>query len=283
MNKANFAALRRTVRGNHHILLLLLVTLVNAGCSEFNRALKSTDLEQKWQVAQKYYDKERYEQAIPLLEELIVLTRGTQRSVEVNYKHAKAHFLMEDYTLAGYYLSNYVRTFATSQYAEECAFLSAYCYYKNSPDHELDQTDTRTAIDQMQLFMVRYPNSTLKDSCNNLIDVMRAKLEVKSFESAMQYHHMRNYQAAGVAFRNFNREWPNSKYREEAMWLILKSDQELAVNSVESKKRERLNEAIRSCRNFTDAFPQSPLIGDAERIFRILEQELGTISTTASP
>jgi hypothetical protein len=64
------------------------------------------------------------------------------------------------------------------------------------------------------------------------------------------------------------------------MWLTLKSDHELAINSVEAKKRERLAEAIRSYRNFADAFPQSPLLVDAERIRRIVEQELGTTATT---
>jgi outer membrane protein assembly factor BamD len=278
---AIFAAFRQNVHRPTPRLIPLVFALLGLGaCSEFNKALKSTDLDYKWKVAQDYYERGRYDQSIPLMEELIVLTRGTQRSVEVNYQHAKSHFLMKDYTLAGYYLSNFVRTFPTSPYAEECAFLSAYCYYKNSPDHELDQTDTRTAIDQMQLFMVRHPNSTLKDSCNTLIDRMRTKLEVKAFEGAMQYYHMRNFQAAGVAFRNFNREWPNSQFREEAMWLTLKSDHELAINSVEAKKRERLAEAIRSYRNFADAFPQSPLLVDAERIHRIVEQELGTTATT---
>jgi outer membrane protein assembly factor BamD len=86
------------------------------------------------------------------------------------------------------------------------------------------------------------------------------KLEVKDFHAAKQYYHMRNYQAARVAFKNFNREWPNSKYREDAMYFILKSDYDLAMNSVESKKLERLNEAIKSYHNFADAFPQSVLL-----------------------
>ena len=264
-------------------LALILFAAHLGACSDFNRALKSTDLDLKWEVAQQYYDKESWDRAIPLLEELIVLTRGTQRSQEVNYKHAKAHFQMKDYTLAAYYLANFVRTVPTSGYAEECAFLSAYCYYKNSPNHELDQADTRAAIDQMQLFMVRYPATTLKDSCNTLIDRMRNKLEVKSFESAMQYYHMRNFQAASVAFRNFNREWPNSQYREEAMMLILRSDHEMALNSIESKKRERLQEAIRSYRNFADAFPQSPLLDEAERLHRNLTAELDNKKTTTEP
>ena len=138
-------------------LVLFFTVVLLSACSDFNRALKSTDLDYKWKVAQEYYDKESWDRAIPLMEELIVLTRGTQRSQEVNYKHAKAHFNMKDYTLAAYYLANFVRTFPTSPFAEECSFLSAYCYFKNSPNFELDQADTRAAIDQMQLFMVRYP------------------------------------------------------------------------------------------------------------------------------
>lgn len=270
---------RRMIRPLH--LLLAIVLLVS--CSDFNRALKSTDLEYKWTTAQKYYDQESWDRAIPLLEELIVLTRGTQRSEEVNYKHAKSHFAMKDYTLASYYLANFVRTFPTSKYAEECSFLSAYCYYKNSPIHELDQQDTRIAIDQMQLFMVRYPYTTLKDSCNTLIDRMRDKLELKAYEAAQQYFHMQNYQAASVSLRSFNREWPNSAFREQAMLNILQADHQLALNSIETKRKERLAEAIRSYRNFADAFPQSRSLPEADRINKELTAALERENNRPTP
>ncbi|HQW05164.1 MAG: outer membrane protein assembly factor BamD [Flavobacteriales bacterium] len=256
------------------LLILFLFAALLPGCSEFNKALKSTDLDYKMQVAEKYIAKESYDRAIPLLEELIVLTRGSERSEKVNYLHAHCTYLMKDYTLAAYYLANFVRTFPKSQYAEECAFLSAYCQYQNSPGYELDQSDTRNAMEQMQLFLVRYPNSSLKDSCNTLIDGMRTKLEAKAFHGAQQYHKMRNYQASSVAFKNFNREWPNSKYREDALFFILKSDHELALNSVESKKLERLNEAIKSYHNFADAFPQSVLLPDALKLNKNIEAAL---------
>jgi hypothetical protein len=57
---------------------------------------------------------------------------AAELSEKVNYLHAKSTYGMKDYTLAAYYLANFVRTFPTSQYAEECAFLSAYCQYMNS-------------------------------------------------------------------------------------------------------------------------------------------------------
>lgn len=267
-----------------YLLPLLVFATVLAGCSEFNKAMKAsgdeTGIAYKQEVAEKMMAKESWDRAIPLLEELIVLTRGTARSEKVNYLHAKSTYGMKDYTLAAYYLANFTRTFPKSQYAEECAFLSAYCQYMNSPNYELDQTDTRSAMDQLQLFLVRYPESTLKDSCNSLIDDMRTKLEVKAFHAANQYYHMRNYQAAGVAFRSFAREWPNSKYREDAMYFILQSDYNLAINSVETKKLERLKEAVRSYHNFADAFPKGALLGDAEKLYKNLEAALASASTS---
>jgi len=253
--------------------LLIAVALLTS-CSKFNKALKSTDAAFKMQVAEEYYAKESWDRAIPLLEELIMIKRGTAESEKVNYMHAKSFFNMKDYTLAGYYLANFTRTFPMSQYSEECAFLSAYCFYKNSPSYELDQTDTKNAIDQLQLFMVRYPTTTLKDSCNSLIDGLRSKLEVKAFHAAAQYNRMRNYQAASVAFKDFVRVWPNSKYREDAMLTILKADTELAMNSIESRRAERLKEAIRSYRNFADAYPQSAVFDDAERLHKQLNEAL---------
>jgi outer membrane protein assembly factor BamD len=266
-------------------ILLWLIGLGGASttltsCSEFNRALKSDSLEYKLAVAEKYYAAQNWDRAIPLLEELIVLTRATVRSERVNYLHAKSYMGMKDYIMAGYYLGNFTRTFPTSKYAEECAFLSAICYYKNSPNYELDQTDTRTAIDQFQLFMVRYPNTTLRDSCNAYIDELRMKLEVKAYHGAAQYYRMRNYQAAGVAFRNFVKEWPNSRFREDAMLLILKADHHLAMNSVESRKEERLKEAIRSYHNFVDAFPESVTLPDAQKLHRELVAELERAHTS---
>jgi outer membrane protein assembly factor BamD len=267
---------------------LLFLAMLLSSCGEFSRALKSTDLEYKVEVAQKYYaigekgvapdasrkDRRRarggFERSIPLLEELIVLTRGTARSEQMNYMHAKAHFGMKDYIMASYYLANFTRTFPKSQYAEECAFLSAYCHFKNSPGLDLDQAETRHAIDQLQLFMVRYPQTSLKDSSNALIDDLRYKLERKSYHGARQYYRMRNYQAAGVALRNFVREWPNSEFREEAMFLVLRSDHFLAMNSVETKLDERLGEAIKSYHNFADAFPQSKQLSEADRMHKEL-------------
>ena len=249
-----------------------------SSCSDFNRALKSDSIPYKMEVAEKFYNKGGFDRAIPLLEELILLRRGTAESEKVGYMHAKSYFLMKDYTLGSYYLSNFAKTFPSSQYAEECAFLNAYCFYKNSPSYELDQADTRTALDELQLFMLRYPDTNLRDSCNTLMDQLRLKLEVKAYHSSEQYYHMRNYHAASIAFHDFLRVYPNSRYREDAMLRILYADHQLAQNSIETRKEERLREAIRAYRNFADAYPQSVNMDDAERLHKELNDALDQLS-----
>ncbi|HMN05414.1 MAG TPA: outer membrane protein assembly factor BamD [Flavobacteriales bacterium] len=251
-------------------LALAVAALVLASCSEFNKAVKSTDLKYKYAMAEKYMGKPDYDRAMPLLEELLGLTRGDTLYERVSYYYAKGYFGMKDYIMASYYLGNFAKMFPNSAQAEECSFLSAYCHYKESPEYELDQRDTYTAIDKLELFMVRYPESGLTDSCLTLIGQLRLKLEKKDYHGAQQYLRTRHYEAASEALARFVRKWPNSVYREEALFGILQADHDLAVNSVESKKQARMEAGIRSFNTFADAFPESARMPQARAMLRNL-------------
>ncbi len=261
----------------------LLLVLFLGACSDFNKAVKSKDTAYKLKVAEAYYAKEDYDRAMPLLEELISLTRGDTTFERVSYLHAKGYYGMKDYVLGGYYLENFGKTFPASRYAEECAFLSAMCQYKESPEYELDQTSTTEAIDQFQLFLVRFPETTLQDSCNTLIDVLRAKLEKKEHANAMLYLKTRNYEAASLALREFVKHWPNSAYREAVLFNTLVADHDLAVNSIESKRLLRAQQGMRSFDTFADAFPESERMKEARRMNEDLIELKDRLTKTTNP
>lgn len=265
------------------LLLPLLLVLGATSCSDFSKAVKSTDKNYKYRMAVQYFDKPDYDRAMPLLEELLGLTRGDTLYEQVSYLHAKGYFGMKDYIMAGYYLGNFAKTFPGSARAEECSFLAAYCHYKESPEYELDQADTRQAIDQLELFLVRWPETSLKDSCNGLIDGLRAKLEMKDYAAAEQYLRTRQYRAASLAFATFLAQWPNSGYREQASFNILQADHDLAMNSVESRKVERAQAGIRSFNTFADAFPESRRMPQAKAMLRDLNAQLQRLPETTSP
>lgn len=251
--------------------IYLLVITISAGllhsCSDYNKILKSTDTEKKWEFATAALDSGSCFKALPLLEELVSLTRGTQRAEEVQYKYAEAHFCVNDFYLARYYYSNYAKTFPNSYLVEDVEFKAANCSYFLSPNWSLDQTETRSAIQELQLFMDRFPASAHRDSSQHMINNLRAKLERKSYENAAVYHKIGQYKSATIAMENALKDFPDSKYREKLHFLILDSHYQYALLSTERRKLERFNDATQAFHTFASRFPDSEYFSDARFIY----------------
>jgi len=264
------------------ILIAIMAAGILSGCSEYNKVLKSTDINYKYTKAKEYYDKEYYYKSLPILEELIGLTRGTQLAEDVYFLYAKSHYGVDDYYLANYYLKTFSKTFANSPRSEECLFLAAECSFKLSPSYALDQADTRNALDEYQLFLDTYPNSHLKDSANHQMERLNMKLEKKAYENAYQFAKTLKYKAATSALREFVKEYPGSIYREEALYLIVKCQYMLAEGSIEEKKLERMRAVAENYRTFATAFPESKFLSDAESYLLKSQKQLEKLSSTAS-
>lgn len=250
----------------YKILIFSVLTLVFS-CSKYDKLVKSTDLDKKHEAAMKYYDKGNYAKALTLLEELVSVYRGTAKAESILFYYSYTNYNMGDYVLAGYHFKNFTKTYPHSDHAEECAYMTAYCYYLNSSPYTLDQMDTREAIKEFQSFVNQYPKSLRVASSNEMIDKLRYKLEKKAYEIAKQYYNISDYKAAIYSFKNILNDYPDTQYREELSFLIIKSGYLLAVNSIESKKDERLQSTITAYQNFVDVFPKSPYIKEAESIY----------------
>ena len=255
-------------------LFLLLPLFLFINCSEYNKIVKGTDYPLKYEKAVEYYEKGDCYKSLPLFEELMSYFRMTDKGEDVYYYYAKTQYCMSDFYLAGYYFKRFAKNFPNSSRAEECAFNSAVCYMKNSPEYNLDQSDTYKAIDEFQLFMNRYPNSELIDSCNVLIKDLRSKLELKSYEKAQLYFKMVKYRSARIAFNSTLEIFPDTKFREEILFMIVKTNYMYASNSIDSKKAERFEETINSYHIFVDSYKESKHRKIAESYFNTCLREI---------
>ena len=257
-----------------YIAFLLAITLLSLGCSDYNKIVKSKDVDLKYTKSVEYYKNGECFKSLALLEELIGLTRGTQRAEDVYYYYAQSQYCTKDYYLANYYLKSFAKTFSNSTRAEECQFLAAMCSYKLSPSYSLDQLDTRNAIDEFQLFLDIYPQSALRDSANKMIDILNSKIELKEFEVASQYYKTLKFKAAVQALKQFTQDYPSSEFKEEALFMIVVSNFEYATASIESKKLERLMATNESYLTFAAAFPESKWLKEAEDYYRKSSDEI---------
>lgn len=256
------------------LLLFLAIALVLGSCSEYSKILKHPNNDFRFDMAVEYFNEKEYNKALPLFEDLIAVYRGTKKSEQIYFYYAHCQYMLEDYIMAGYYFKNFAKTFPNSAYTEKALFLGAMCAYKQSPKFSLDQAATYEAINDFQLFLNRYPKTERKDTTQVLMDKLQEKLELKAFENAKQYYKIEKYKAAVIALNNTIKEYPASKYEEEMHFLIVKSSFELAINSIQEKKKERLMETIKAYYTFVDRFAMSKWSKEAEGIFVKTQKEL---------
>jgi outer membrane protein assembly factor BamD len=246
-------------------VLAILFLLIFSSCSDYTKIVKSTDYEFKYKKAIEYYESKDYVKSSTLLKELINIVRGTSRADKVYYYYAKSQFGIKDNLMAGHYFKSLIKEFPRSEFAEESQFMVGYCSYLDSPSPRLDQEVTQNAIDALQLFINLYPKSSRVEEANRLIIELRDKLVYKSYLSGKLYYDMNNYKAAVVALSSSLKDFPDTKYREELMYMLLKAKYLLAIKSVEEKKKDRLSSALDEYFTFVDEYPESKYRKEVER------------------
>lgn len=98
--------------------------------------------------------------------------------------------------------------------------MSAYCHYEISPPWSLDQSDTYSAIEEFQYFLQMFPSDTARlRECNKLVDLLHKKLEKKAYKTAVMYYDIAEYKAAIAAFDLVLHNYPDTRYREEAIFI----------------------------------------------------------------
>lgn len=256
-------------------LLILLFVLVIAGCSEYEKILKSSDYVMKYEKAFVYYEKGDYVRAATIFEQIASVYRGTVKADTLNYYRAMSYYLQKDYIMASHYFSELYSSFPNSSFAEEAAFMTGYCYYRLSPRPSLDQEYTFKAINTISLFMINFPKSARIEECKSIITAMREKIIEKSYISARLYFDLGQYKAAIIALRNSLNDFPDTKFREELMFLILKSNYLLASNSIPDKKAERFQATVDEYYSFIGEFPAGPFSNEAKKMYETSMASLG--------
>ena len=113
---------------------------------------------------------------------------------------------------------------------------------------------------------------------NEIVKDLREKLEKKAFEIAKQYNTISDHKAAIVVIDNFITDFPGTKYKGEALFYKFDSAYQLAINSIESKKAERIANAKTAYLNLLKANPSSEWKQKADEMFAKIDTDLKQIS-----
>lgn len=257
------------------ILKLACVCLVAlCSCNEFNRIIKSTDNDMKFEVAMDYYDRKDYNKALQLFDLLQNAYRSTPKGEFVAFRTAMCYYKTFDYEIASYYFDKFIQSYPFSMDAEKAAFMNAYCDYLISPNMSLDQRNTQTAITKLKSFIERYPQSDSIARANELLADLNNKLEEKDYNICLLYNKMENYNAAITCFENLLKKYPNTAHREEIYFEMSKAYYNYAENSILSKQRERYEACIERYNTLSYLFPESKHLQELEPVINKARKKL---------
>ncbi|MFA6809210.1 MAG: outer membrane protein assembly factor BamD [Eubacteriales bacterium] len=255
-----------------NILTALLVAILLSSCGEYNKLLKSTDYEYKYEAAKNYFAKGQYNRSATLLNDLIAILKGTDKAEESLYMLGMCYYNQKDYQTASQTFIQYCNVYPRGTYAELARFHAGKALYLDTPEPRLDQSATYSAIQQLQTFMEYFPKSTKRADAQKMIFELQDKLVMKEYLSARLYYNLGNYMGNNylscvITAQNALKDYPYTKLREDLSILILRSKYEMAIYSVEDRKMERYREAVDEYYAFKNEFPDSKYIKEANKIF----------------
>ena len=257
-----------------HYIILLVAALTLCSCGEYQRVLKSDDVNYKFDFAKRAFEQKKYVQAATLLKDCISVFKGSDKAEESLYLLAMSHYENKDYATSGVYFKSYYTRYPKGKYAEAARFFSGYGYYLDSPEPQLDQTGTIKAIEELQAFLDYFPRSEKVSIAQNAIFELQDKLTLKQLQNAQLYYNLgnymgNNYESAVIVAKNAIKDYPYSKYKEDLEMLILKARYQEAVNSIEERKAERFREVVDEYYSFINNYPDTDNRQEADNIFRI--------------
>ena len=264
-----------------YIIIALVSGSVLISCGEYNKVLKSTDYEYKYEAAKSYFGKGQNTKAAAILEELITILKGTDKAEESLYMLGMTYYNQGDFITASHYFSTYYNTYPRGTYTEQARFYSGKALFLDTPEPRLDQTSTYKAIQELQMFMEYFPASSRHQEAQQMIFDLQDKLVMKDYMAARLYYDLgsytgnssysttgNNYLACIVTAQNALKDYPYTKMREDISILLLRAKYDMAKESVEEKKEERMRDAIDEYYAFKNEFPESKYMKEVENIYK---------------
>lgn len=251
--------------------LVLLLGLV--GCSGSQRITHSSPKD-AFQKGMEQFEKEEYDRAIRYFRAVSSYGRGTKWAAEAQFQLAMAQRKKGKYLVAANEFKRFKQIYRNNSKVPRAEYEQARAYYARSPQYQLDQTDSRRAIELFQLFIDRYPDHNLVSDAKEKIDELRAKLAHKQYDAGELYERRNMWRAATESYESVFDAYPDTPWADNALFKALYSYIQYADRSIERKQADRYQKALSKYEQLSQLFPDSPLLEEAKPLRAEAERKL---------
>ena len=223
------------------------------------------------------FEEGKYEQAAAYFQGVFSFGRTHQWAADAQLYLARSYRANKEYLLAANEYERFTRIYRSDPRLAEANYEWALTYYDLSPDAPLDQSDTKRAIQEFQLFMDRFPADSLIDEAQKRIVDLRTKLAQKQYETAALYERRDLYEAAALSFEAVFEEYPDTPWAQQALLGAIRSYIAYSDQSISLRQPERLQLAVRNYDRLTQIFEDSPYLKEAEALYNQAKERLDAL------
>lgn len=225
--------------------LILFTLFIAWGCSSSFDTSNMTP-EERLSYAKKLYDQEDYQEAIDEFQALILQYPGSSIIAESQFYLAMSRYQRKEFILGAFEFSKLIKNMSTSEYLPEAQFMLAECYYRLSPNVNLDQGYSKKAIEEYQAFIDFFPLNEKVFQAEQKIKELHNKLAKKEYGIARIYDKMEYYTASLKYYDFIIEQYHDTEYAPLALY-----------NKIFILDQRRLTEkALEESIRFIETYPQ---------------------------
>jgi outer membrane protein assembly factor BamD len=204
---------------NKIYLLFITAFAFFVGCVA-RETLSPLPPEDEFARAQSYFEHHRYDRAIAGFERIIFYHPSSELVDDAQYLLARAYFAQGDFAQAITEFDYLIKNFPTSPFVEDAEFYQVQSYIRKAPGWDRDQTETEDAVNRLDEFLTRFPNSKYTNEIKDLILSARNRLARKELENGKLYVKLKELKAAEKYFRYVLENYPETKAALETKFQL---------------------------------------------------------------
>lgn len=194
-----------------HLLCLAVAILALGHCAS-SKSSRLQGADAYFEEGRESLEHKRCVEAVEKFQRLVNNFPGSPRVPDAQYYLAEAYFCSEDYVNAVFEYQRLLDTYPSSEWLDEAQFKIAESYFKQVRRPELDQKETREALNYFRFFIEDNPGSPLVEVAQERVVECRSRLAQKQYLSGRLYQHQGHLEAARMAYEEVVRDYPDTPW-----------------------------------------------------------------------
>ncbi len=226
---------------NLSVGLVLCGVLGVLGCAG-SRPVPLAEADVYYQKGLKDLKRERCLDAVANFQKVVSNYPGSPLVADAQYYLAESQFCAKDYVNAIFEYQRLIDTYPTSEWLDEAQYQLGESYFKQLRRPELDQKETREALNYYRYFLDDNPDSPLAEKARQRVVDCRSRLAQKQYLAGDLYQRQGHLEAATMAYQDVLSDYSDTPWYYQTLVRLGEIDR---AQGDEAAARGRWEEVIK--------------------------------------